>query len=81
MSSLGITHCKKGNLIGRARLVEKFDWHSSASSKICFAQRSAIVVDELRQSYYDWRSSVKRLKLWHSSASIGMAMTEWNVAR
>jgi len=27
-------------------------------------------VDELRQSYNDWRNSAKRLKLWHSSASI-----------
>ena len=27
-------------------------------------RRSASKVDELRQSYYDWRGSAKRLKLW-----------------
>jgi len=30
----------------------------------------AIVVDELRQSYYDWLGLAKGLILWHSSASI-----------
>ena len=29
---------KKGNLLGGARLVTKFDWHSSASNKISWAQ-------------------------------------------
>jgi len=68
LSALNIVG-KTENLIGGARLVTKFDWHSSASDKLWLAQigysgrRVAPITLWLAQFG-------RRLKWWHSSASI-----------